>query len=155
MARLLQAEDYSSYLKLLSQLTNVGEYSFQKWMTTFHQITEQQGLEIYVICDDCQPDRIIAAGTLLMEPKFIHGGSKVAHIEDVVVDNEIRGKGLGIRIVDHLVKRARELGAYKVILDCKEEMEGFYKKCGFFKNEIQMRQNIDTNLKSSLDDIYK
>lgn len=142
MIRLLQAEDYFGYLKLLSQLTTVGNYNLNKWKEVFDQITSHPGLEIYIVYDDCQPDRLIAAGTLLMEPKFIHGGSFVGHIEDIVVDKEIRGKGLGVRIVNHLVDRARELGAYKVILDCKEPMEGFYSKCGFFKNEIQMRHNL-------------
>jgi glucosamine-phosphate N-acetyltransferase len=33
---------------------------------------------------------------------------------------------------------ARKEGCYKVILNCAEKNEEFYKKCGFQRKEIQM-----------------
>jgi GNAT superfamily N-acetyltransferase len=106
---------------------------------------EGSNIEIYVLVKDLDAnlkDIILAAGTLLIEPKFIHEGSSVGHIEDVVVAETARGLGLGKKIVEHLVKRAKELGAYKVILDTKEDTVGFYNKMGFHKHEVQMRIDL-------------
>ena len=44
---------------------------------------------------------IIACITVLIEQKFTHQCSRVGHIEDVVTDNNYRGKGLGKLIVDY------------------------------------------------------
>lgn len=34
--------------------------------------------------------------------------------------------------------QAKEVGCYKVILDCSEDNVNFYQKCGFTKKEVQM-----------------
>ena len=70
-------------------------------------IQNNPSIEIYVLVarhHDGEEDIILAAGTLLLEQKFIHGGALVGHIEDVVVAKKARGLGLGKEIVDHLVK---------------------------------------------------
>ena len=46
-----------------------------------------------VVTEDVGLRRIIACGTLSAEPKFIHEAGIVGHIEDVVVDMALRGKG--------------------------------------------------------------
>ena len=46
---------------------------------------------------DEEKGRIIAAGTLLLEHKFIRGCGTAGHIEDVVVDSSYRGLRLGAR----------------------------------------------------------
>jgi N-acetylglutamate synthase-like GNAT family acetyltransferase len=38
---------------------------------------------------------IVGCATIMIELKLLHGFSKVCHIEDVVIDNTIRGKGCG------------------------------------------------------------
>ncbi|KAJ4752716.1 Glucosamine 6-phosphate N-acetyltransferase, partial [Rhynchospora pubera] len=81
---------------------------------------------------------IFASGSVLIERKFIRGGGKVGHIEDVVVDKAARRIQLGQRIVDHLVHYAKTVGCYKVILDCKPDLREFYKKCGFVESNVQM-----------------
>ena len=67
-------------------------------------------------------------------------GGQCGHIEDVVTDAGARGGGLGRRMVEHLTGVARARGCYKVILDCSEDNEGFYTKCGFRRKEVQMVQ---------------
>lgn len=44
---------------------------------------------------DSESGAVVAAGTLLVERKFIHGCGKVGHIEDVVVSHALRGHSLG------------------------------------------------------------
>ena len=61
-----------------------------------------------------------------MEYKFIRGCNKAGHIEDIAVDKNVQGKGLGKRIIHALTGICEGLGAYKVFLDCSEENKGEY-----------------------------
>jgi len=147
MIRKLSIDDKEQYLSLLEQLTTVGTISDSKWFLLFKNIEECKNIEIYVLVgvndkNASNNDVILAAGTLLIEQKFIHGGAVVGHIEDIVVAEKARGLGLGKQIVEHLIKRAKDLNAYKVILDTKEDTSGFYAKLGFHKHEIQMRMDL-------------
>ena len=70
----------------------------------------------------------------------------VGHIEDIVVDKNIRGSGLGRIIIEHLVNFGFKNNCYKIILDCSEKNKKFYEKLGFQKKEIQMVNYIKSNL---------
>ena len=59
-------------------------------------------------------------------------------IEDVVIDSNYRGKGLGKLLINHLIKFSRTLDSDKIILNSKESNTKFYEKLGFKKNETQM-----------------
>jgi glucosamine-phosphate N-acetyltransferase len=90
--------------------------------------------------------QIIGATTLLVEQKFIHRGGLVGHIEDVAVRKGYQGRGIGGALVKAGIEMAEGLGCYKVILDCKEELAGFYEGLGFIRWELAMR--IDLKRKS-------
>jgi len=111
-----------------------GNLSFEKFNDIFNNL--DNNTYIYVIEYD---EKIIASGTLLIEQKFIHGGGKVGHIEDVIVDQKIRGEGLGRKITNYLVEEAKKQGCYKTILNCSHKNIGFYEKFGFKNNEVEMR----------------
>ena len=59
-------------------------------------------------------------------------------IEDVVIDCNYRGKGLGKLLINHLIKFSKTLDSDKIILNSKESNTKFYEKLGFKKNETQM-----------------
>ena len=48
-------------------------------------------------------------------------------------------QGIGQMMIEHLKEIAMERSCYKVILNCNKSNVGFYKKCGFYQKEIQMR----------------
>jgi glucosamine-phosphate N-acetyltransferase len=83
--------------------------------------------------------QIIATGSIFFEYKFTHNGSVCGHIEDVVIDEAVRRKGIGLQIVNELLTIAKTKGCYKVILDCSSKNTHFYKRCGFTQKELQMR----------------
>ena len=92
---------------------------------------------IYVL-EDIVNHVIIGTITLLIEAKIIHNMGKVAHIEDVVVDPNYREQNLGKTLVKKVTDIAHESNCYKIILDCGEHNEDFYKKCEFQRKGLQM-----------------
>jgi len=121
--------DYEkNYCKLLEQLTYVGNITKSDFLNFISHLNTQH--KIFVIEYE---NEIIASGTIFIENKLIHNCSKVGHIEDIVVDNKYKGKNIGKKIIDFLKLYAKNLGCYKIILDCNENITHFYNKCGFDK----------------------
>ena len=83
--------------------------------------------------------KIVGATTLLIEPKFIHQGGLVGHIEDVVVDKNYQGKKIGEKIMKYLLEIAQKRRCYKTILDCTDDVKKFYEKLGFKHTANEMR----------------
>ncbi|KAL3683189.1 hypothetical protein R1sor_001211 [Riccia sorocarpa] len=137
--RSLEPSDYrKGYLNLLEQLTVVGDTSEEEFTTRVEDLGRLGDLHHVVVIEDIERHVIVASATLFVEPKFIRKCGKVGHIEDVVVDQTVRGQHLGQRIISHLTNLSKELGCYKVILDCSEANAPFYEKCGFERKERQM-----------------
>jgi len=76
--------------------------------------------------------------TLLLEQKLIRGGAVVAHIEDLVVDKDYRGKGIANELINYCIKESSHIDTYKIILDCDIKLQSFYEKMGFEYKNIQM-----------------
>jgi len=85
---------------------------------------------------------VVGTTTLIIEQKFIHNGGLVGHIEDVSVRKDQEGRGVGGALVSKALEAARQYGCYKCILDCKENLIGFYERLGFRKHEIEMRKDL-------------
>ena len=87
--------------------------------------------------------KIVGATTLLIEPKFIHKGGMVGHIEDVVVDKNFPGQKIGEKIMNYPLDIAKNRGCYKTILDCTDDVKPFYEKLGFkmVANELRFDHN--------------
>uniref|UniRef100_A0A7C2JYW0 glucosamine-phosphate N-acetyltransferase n=1 Tax=Schlesneria paludicola TaxID=360056 RepID=A0A7C2JYW0_9PLAN len=99
----------------------------------------RQKIHTYVALLD---NRIVGTATLLIEPKFIHSGGVVGHIEDVAVHQAYQQHGVGALLVRHVLEECRAAGCYKVILDCAEKVIPFYEKLGFSRWEQAMRIDL-------------
>ena len=61
-------------------------------------------------------------------------GADDCWVEDVFVESEARGKGLGRRLIEGCVERARRRGCHRIQLDANERNEGalaLYRSLGF------------------------
>jgi glucosamine-phosphate N-acetyltransferase len=134
--RKIESTDFcKGYLDLLEELTTVDKHLISHIdFDLFVQLLNVNHL-VYVIEHN---DVIIASGTLLIEHKLIHGCGKVGHIEDIVIHSSYKGQQLGKLIVDSLVAYAKEHKCYKVILDCSDDLIGFYEKCNFERKGSEM-----------------
>jgi len=130
--RKIKGTDFSGISDLLFQLNGVR---INEDYEPFHKklaVIEAQGSEIYVIEIN---GVVIATGKLVIEYKLF---SPVGHIEDVVVDQKYRNRGLGKIIINTLVERAKEKGCYKTVLSCADKNIDFYRKCGLEVRGVEM-----------------
>ena len=82
-------------------------------------------------------DTIIGTGSVIIDDKLIYNSEKVSHIEDIVLDKEYRGLGLGKNLVQCMIEYSKSQGIYKIILNTTDEIKRMYKNIGF-----KMRGNI-------------
>ena len=59
-------------------------------------------------------------------------------IEDVAVNKDHRGKGIGKSLVEKLIEISKQKNCDKIVLNTSQKNSKFYEKIGFEKNEIQM-----------------
>jgi len=139
--RELKASDFGEgFLETLSNLSDIGGLTPSEARGLYKAMTDSRVYHTFVaVAGDGQ---VIGATTLLVEQKFIHRGGLVGHIEDVVVRKGHEGEGVGGSVVTAAVEKAKELGCYKVILDCKADLVDFYKKLGFSEHDVGMRIDL-------------
>lgn len=81
--------------------------------------------------------------TLWIEPKLIHHGASVGHLEDLVVHPDARGHGLAQELVRHAITEAKSRGCYKVMLHCDVSLLPFYRQFGFDSNDKTQGMRLD------------
>jgi GNAT superfamily N-acetyltransferase len=100
-------------------------------MAAFEQILGSPGLHLFVL----ERDRVVVATTYLnVIPNVTRSASPYAVIENVVVEESLRGTGLGKQIMDGTVRAAWEAGCYKAMLMTGSRdpaTHAFYRACGF------------------------
>ncbi|CAL9170793.1 unnamed protein product [Musa hybrid cultivar] len=139
LRRLEISDNAKGFVELLSQLsTATAPLSDADFRARFADLAALGDDHLIVVAEDRHAGRIVATGSVFIERKFLHGGGKVGHIEDVVVDAAARRRRLGQRVVRYLSNHAKAAGCYKVILDCTPDLRSFYEKCGFTEKTIQM-----------------
>ena len=135
--RELQEDDlFNGFLESLDTLKKASDLGKEKANEILKKIKSNPSHVIFVAILD---DKIVGSTTMLIEPKFIHNGGKVAHIEDVVVTKEYQGKGIGEKLIRSLLDYAKKNNCYKTILDSSDDVKPFYEKIGFKKHSNCMR----------------
>ena len=81
---------------------------------------------------------IVGSLSLYIQYKFIHNGSSVGSIEEVVTRKDFTNNNIGSMLIDKAVKKCEEIGCYKVLLYCYDDVVSFYEKNGFevFKQNL-------------------
>lgn len=126
----LRPEDLPAVSVLLGQLSS------QAREADFLSVEEtMRGGTIVTLRDGSDGGRLIGMGTLVFVRKVtVLSGV----IEDVVVDEAYRGRGLGKAVLEALVRKSREAGMAFVDLTSKPERvaaNGLYAAMGFARRE--------------------
>ena len=136
---LIEDEQYSiksQYIQLLSYLSSTYDLTLEQFNQNIKEISNM-GIIIVCIVRHSNSIQLVGSGTIIIEPKIIHGGKSVGHIEDLVVHPNYRNQGIAQTILNKLVDYSKR-DCYKVILNCNPNMEQFYNRAGFEKKCIQM-----------------
>lgn len=139
--RALRNDDFG-YLELLKQLTSVGFINQLVFRKRFDAMKKANSYYI-VVLEHVETSEIVGAATLLIEFKYIHEAGSRGRIEDVVVDEKMRGKQLGVLLNRVLVEMAKTIGVYKLSLECKTDLIPFYSKFGYSKALHFLDQRFD------------
>lgn len=137
----------NQYLDLLKYLTIVEDMSDDSFINKINEISKTGDIIICYNRDiENQNIVIIGSGTIIYEPKIIHGGRYVGHIEDVVINKTYRSFGIAKKILEILVSLGNKKNCYKIILDCKDNLIDFYKKNHFKNTGQQMSLYFKSNI---------
>ncbi len=113
--------DITQVYRLLSQVWNVGSIeNFTK------NLRNSMSENIWFVME--HNNRILATAMLVLQNKVIRNGCTAGFIEEVVVDEQDRGNGIGEKLIKYITKYAfTDVKCYKVVLSCFPEREEFYK----------------------------
>ena len=147
--KLLELKYLDSYINLLKLLSNTidsynentnDNYEFTKRFIEMHKLHPY--FQIWLMIDK-ESDYLIGCGTIILEPKFIHELSSVAHIEDVCIDRHFQMLGYGRILIEYLQNIAKREKCYKIILNCSDKNTSFYERCGFNSVNVEMSIYLD------------
>jgi GNAT superfamily N-acetyltransferase len=140
-------EDIPGVLRLYAQpdLDNGIVLSLSEAEHLFKRITEYPDYKIYVAFLEKQ---LVGTFALLIMDNLAHMGAPSAIIEDVAVDPEWQGRGVGKQMMGYALQLCGEKGCYKAVLSTnlkREEAHAFYESLDFEKHgysyRISPRQN--------------
>ncbi|HWU31789.1 MAG TPA: GNAT family N-acetyltransferase [Marmoricola sp.] len=98
---------------------------------TYRQMLSMPLLTIYVLEDEMN---VVATATLTVIPNLTRGAAPYALIENVVVAEERRGRGVGKQLMSGVLAAAWRAGCYKATLTTGSSdpaVHGFYESAGF------------------------
>ena len=88
-------------------------------------------------------DKIVSTHAVIIEPKFLHDGSNVAHFEDLIVHPDYREHGIGEQMLSNSLQYANDMNCYKAIYKCSEKMIPYYTRTlNGYQHEISMRTDF-------------
>ena len=132
MFREARSGDFADVLRLYRQLhpsDPIVEDGSDE--AAFERILGTAGLHLFVLEID---GAVVASTYLNVIPNITRSASPYAVIENVVVEESLRGTGLGKRIMEGTLGAAWEAGCYKAMLMTGSRTpatHAFYRACGF------------------------
>jgi len=149
--RLAEEKDIDSVIKLLTQVLNIHakirpdifiggttKYTKEELMEIFNDanrpvyvaVDENDGVMGYAFC--IKKEQPFSTNMVPFDSLFI---------DDLCVDQNIRGKHVGQKIFEHVKEEAKKMGCYEVTLNVWEGNDTarrFYEKMGMVPKETQM-----------------
>ena len=131
---------YDAFERLLPQLSSSAK--IPTWDELSDLITSKAGIVLAAVDDEDPEEKIL--GTMTLVVFRIPTGVR-AWVEDVVVDKEARGQGIGEKLIRASIERAKEEGAKTIDLTSRPsrvEAHRLYKRCGFEMRETCVFRRI-------------
>ena len=134
--RRIEESDIEDVFLLLNQLKKLDINSIDRkkvWKDFNSNTSSNSVVGIY-------QGMVVAYGSIVIENKI--RGEVAGHIEDIVVDEKVKGKMLGTQLVKELIKVGEAKGSYIISLLCDKKLVKFYERNGFKVNNVMMKRYI-------------
>ena len=134
--RPVKEEDINDVFILLNQLKKIDleKIDRKKAWNDFNSNTSSNSIVgIY-------NNKIVAYGSVVIENKI--RGEVAGHIEDIVVDTEVRGIIVGVSLIQELIEISMRKGCYRITLFCDKKLINFYSRNGFKVNNVVMKKYL-------------
>lgn len=118
----------------------------ETYYNAFERINADPNQELVVV-EDTQ-NEIIGTLQLSFIPYLTYQGGIRAQIEAVRIREDVRGEGLGQKMFEWAIERARERNAHLLQLTTDKQRPDairFYEKLGFKASHEGMKMNLDNN----------
>jgi len=138
-----------------SDLPDVLRLYAQPAMNAGHVLTVDDAIRIfrristypqYAIYVARAREEVIGTFALLVMDNLAHMGTPSAIVEDVVVDERWRGRGVGKAMMTFAMEFARRVGCYKLVLSShhrREQAHAFYRSLGFEQHGLSFHVDLD------------
>lgn len=135
-------QDLPALVDLYQQLGGAGAgISIHQAREIFARIRKYPNYRIFVAMDDGRIDGTFA---LLIFEALGYRAAPVGVLEDVLVNQKARGRGIGKAMMEFAMDRCREAGCYKMMLSSnlrREDAHRFYESLGFKKHGYSFQIN--------------
>ncbi|PWK25202.1 acetyltransferase (GNAT) family protein [Arcicella aurantiaca] len=130
-------------LRLYAEVLDKGEVlSITDAEKLFDKMADYPNYKIYVAEIDNQ---VVGTFALLIMDNLAHIGTPSGIIEDVVVDTDFQGQGIGKSMMNFALNKGRQFGCYKMVLSSnlkRIEAHQFYENLGFEKHGFSYKINL-------------
>ena len=136
--RLAKETDISRILELYHELTVTTSQveqslsaSWDNYRRVFAEISNNPGRELLVAEYDGE---VVGTVALFIIPNLSHGATPYALVENLVVNHKYRRKGIGKKLMEYTIVRAKQEGCHRIELCSdkkRDEAHRLYRSVGF------------------------
>ena len=134
MIREITEDDFDGLMKLYEQLgDNPIPQKSEEVLAVWNKILQNKDYHI-VVAEDEENSKIVSTCTCVIIPNLTHNQRPYAVVENVVTDQNFRGKGYATSCLDFAKEIAIKNNCYKLMLmtgSKKETTLNFYRNAGY------------------------
>ncbi|MHB8680996.1 MAG: GNAT family N-acetyltransferase [Acidimicrobiales bacterium] len=143
VVRPVTEEDLDRVVELLQQLHPELPVSVDGELAreTFRAVSAQRGRSLLVA--DVAGQGVVGTVDMVLVPNLSHGALPYAFVENMVVDEPWRSRGVGEALMRAVIERAEAAGCFKVQLDSlrtRARAHAFYERLGFEPLAVGLRR---------------
>lgn len=128
--------DIPAVVRLLAEMDHEAPMPLTRAERIFRDMSHYPDYRCYLAWDGTEP---VATFTLLIFDALVHGGSREALLDGVVVTASRRGEGIGRAMIREAMRLAANGGCYKLALSSNlksKDAHRFYESLGFTQHGI-------------------